>query len=414
MAEQKQLEAIVQKMQSGFSKELQSNIDAQTETAISQQISGTSNDNQAFDARFAELEAESPQMTGVNPFQMYGQIYGAAYAIASPSDTISIAYDPAQQAGYMSAFEQTGDASDAKAVADAIGIRQQLESQIAQTQDPKTLTALQTDFTKLKYALASMDAYYNTSIPQLLPAFMTRVEDPGILANLSLDQATLSPQDGSGFFAAAYYDSSNNTYVIANRGTDSWVSAGADLTQSQGWYTQQYRDAFQLAYQISQAQTAGLLSANVVFTGHSLGGGLAAFEALATGDSAYTFNAAGLNQTTLSDYHLSMANADNIQAISVQGEVLTTAQDTQWPRAALADAGPLGMLLALEGKVPVAIGEPSFLPAVSPPVETPNGIEPGTPYSHWMLPFHALSLHKISSVISSLYYVGEQARAGGQ
>lgn len=416
VAEQKQLEATVQKMQSGFSNELQSDIDTQTGATITQQIMNGPTDDQALDAAYAAVTANSPMMTGVNPFQMLGSVYGISYAMASPDDTVSIAYDPAQQAGYTSAFQQTGEASAAKEVADAIGIREQMESQIAQTQDPNTLAALQTDYTKLKYALVSMDAYFDTSIPQLLPASMTRIEDPGILANLNLDQATLNPQDGSKFFAAAYYDSSDNTYVIANRGTVGLFSpsAEADLTQSQGWYTQQYRDAYQIAYQVSQAQASGSLSANVVFTGHSLGGGLAALEALRTGDSAYTFNAAGLNQTTLDDYHLDTANAANIQAISVEGEVLTTAQDSQWPRAALAGMVPVGTLLAPEVSLPMAVGEPSFLPAVSPPVETSQGIEPGTPYSSFATLFHTASLHKISSVISSLYYVGEQAWEGGQ
>ena len=39
---------------------------------------------------------------------------------------------------------------------------------------------------------------------------------------------------------------------------------------------------------------------NLVFTGHSLGGGLASVAALATGRRAVTFNAAGVNPMTLS------------------------------------------------------------------------------------------------------------------
>src|SRR5690348_1305375 len=100
---------------------------------------------------------------------MYAGIYGPD-AIASSDNLPSIAYDKAQQDGYLAAYDQTYDAADAKSVADAIGAREQLEAQIAQEQDPNVLAKLNADYTKLTYALISKDVYYQTSIPQLLPA----------------------------------------------------------------------------------------------------------------------------------------------------------------------------------------------------------------------------------------------------
>jgi hypothetical protein len=57
----------------------------------------------------------------------------------------------------------------------------------------------------------------------------------------------------------------------------------------------QYEQALDLADKV--VAKAG--KAEVVFVGHSLGGGLAAFAALATKRHAYTFNAAGLSAKTV-------------------------------------------------------------------------------------------------------------------
>ena len=77
---------------------------------------------------------------------------------------------------------------------------------------------------------------------------------------------------------------------------------------------------------------------NLEFTGHSLGGGLAATGAMATGQRADTFNAAGVNRMSDFYYGLDRRNAANIDNHRVDGEVLTHAQEQGGLSGAMADA----------------------------------------------------------------------------
>ena len=63
---------------------------------------------------------------------------------------------------------------------------------------------------------------------------------------------------------------------------------------------------------------------SLTFVGHSLGGGEASANALATGRDAITFNAAGLSKPTRNNLKLNMTA--KIDAYIVQGEVLDAAQ----------------------------------------------------------------------------------------
>jgi len=70
------------------------------------------------------------------------------------------------------------------------------------------------------------------------------------------------------------------------------------------------------------------LESNVDISGHSLGGGMASAASMASGKSAWTFNAAGLNAGTVEKYGGSvLGSASNIQAYRVDGELLTTIQE---------------------------------------------------------------------------------------
>ncbi len=65
--------------------------------------------------------------------------------------------------------------------------------------------------------------------------------------------------------------------------------------------------------------------AELTMTGHSLGGGLAADAAIATGRSAVTFNAAGLNPLTVLDEG-GLSFGGSVINYSVEGEILTELQ----------------------------------------------------------------------------------------
>jgi len=94
--------------------------------------------------------------------------------------------------------------------------------------------------------------------------------------------------------------------------------------------TFQYDDIEQMVLGLSiRAEELGV---NLSFTGHSLGGGLASYASLITGREATTFNAAGLGlyyqlQTGLTNLENSNNQDELIEAVFVQGEILSRVQD---------------------------------------------------------------------------------------
>ncbi|QDY40893.1 PAAR-like domain-containing protein [Candidatus Pantoea soli] len=101
---------------------------------------------------------------------------------------------------------------------------------------------------------------------------------------------------------------------------------------------------------------------NVDVVGHSLGGGLASSAAEAGNVKGWTFNAAGLNQNTLSRYSGSSnsGGAKNIDAFRVKGEILTDVQEINPGRLlefGLKYGPGLAMLKAyIAGKAPDSVG----------------------------------------------------------
>lgn len=90
----------------------------------------------------------------------------------------------------------------------------------------------------------------------------------------------------------------------------------------------------------------------IVVVGHSLGGGLAAACAQASGKDCWTFNAAGLLPNTVEKYTFKKPLPVNIEAYRHDGEVLTAVQEPGWtaefakvivpPLAGFWFGGPLG------------------------------------------------------------------------
>lgn len=147
-----------------------------------------------------------------------------------------------------------------------------------------------------------------------------------------IDPASLETE-GTGF-RAAVYTNNNGQYVVAFAGTNGFSPFGDgdianDVGQGLGFDTSQYKQAVALA---KEAEAA--FGDNVVFTGHSLGGGLASTAALATGNTAVTFNAAGLSNDTLRDLGFSphearsQAEDGQIRRYNVDGDPLTGVQQS--------------------------------------------------------------------------------------
>ncbi|HEV8690269.1 MAG TPA: hypothetical protein VGQ91_08250, partial [Ideonella sp.] len=140
-----------------------------------------------------------------------------------------------------------------------------------------------------------------------------------------LDPAQLS--DPSSGFQAAVYEDGKGHYVVAFAGTDpkSPADLRTDAGQGLGLSTRQYELASRLGVKM-----AGIFGTdNVAFTGHSLGGGLAAVATVASGAQGVTFNAAGLSNETLREYgspnslHEEYATNGALRSYSVAGDPLT-------------------------------------------------------------------------------------------
>lgn len=161
----------------------------------------------------------------------------------------------------------------------------------------------------------------------------TRLGDADLRA-AGIDPATLENPD-TGFRAGIYTDG-NGRYVLAYAGSNEFQDwTGANFEQGVGWQNEQYDQAVQLAQQADAA-----FGDNLVITGHSLGGGLAATGALATGNTAVTFNASGVHDNTIERMGLDPATAKadaaagQIRRYNISGDPLTAAQEdtfgTRW------------------------------------------------------------------------------------
>jgi hypothetical protein len=140
-----------------------------------------------------------------------------------------------------------------------------------------------------------------------------------------LDPAQLT--DRSSGFEAAVYQNDKGHVVVAFAGTNpkSPPDLITDAGQGLGLNTRQYELAARMGVKM-----AGIFGAeNVAFTGHSLGGGLAATATLASGAQGVTFNAAGLSNETLREYGSPNGLRDDyasngaLRSYSVAGDPLT-------------------------------------------------------------------------------------------
>lgn len=134
----------------------------------------------------------------------------------------------------------------------------------------------------------------------------------------------------NGAFKAEIYatkTAAGTDYTVAFRGSGArwgdWVSNGQ---QNFGKDSLHYNQALEIGSIIGRGD------ANVTFTGHSLGGGLAGVAAIASGRPAITFNEAGLSTTTIgraTDVATAQGHAiGEVDHFYVPGEPLTAANRT--------------------------------------------------------------------------------------
>ncbi|ASJ71506.1 hypothetical protein IMCC3135_07000 [Granulosicoccus antarcticus IMCC3135] len=168
----------------------------------------------------------------------------------------------------------------------------------------------------LNMALLSRCAYGNDSCEPLYT--LVKPEEIGF----TNDQFHLD-----GFDAQLYQDPATGRYIVAFRGTDG-VGDDWDVNfeQARGNRARQYDLAFTLARDIARR----FPGAEIEFTGHSLGGGLATVAALATQRPATVFNTAAFQPTTAALYGLTneYANADqHVEHIHTDFDPVTVLQE---------------------------------------------------------------------------------------
>ncbi|WP_425493522.1 Mbeg1-like protein [Marilutibacter chinensis] len=169
------------------------------------------------------------------------------------------------------------------------------------------------------------------------PAGWSRMDDAA-LREAGIDPSLL--HDGKSGFGANFYTNDQGHVVLAFTGTDEGRDWRHNLRQGLGLRDAQYDQAIALAGQAERAY-----GDNLVITGHSLGGGLAAAASMVHEVPAVTFNAAGVNDRTLerfgydADVLKQEAEQGLIRSYSVKSEILTHLQEDSFPlKYAMPDA----------------------------------------------------------------------------
>ncbi|MEE7560917.1 DUF2974 domain-containing protein, partial [Xanthomonas sp. Kuri4-2] len=210
-----------------------------------------------------------------------------------------------------------------------------------------------------------------------LPGHWARMDDAA-LRQAGIDPGLLHDAK-SGFDAGLYRDPQGHV-VVALCGTDETKDWKHNIGQGLGFDDAQYGSAIRLAKEARQA-----FGSEVVLSGHSLGGGLAAAAAMASNTPAITYNAAGVNSRTLEREGLDAAAAKAyaadglIRGYHVKNELLTHLQEDSLP---------------LKWAMPNAAGHQIELPEPDP-LSFGQRLIPGK-----ML-MHRLDLHGIDSVMKA-------------
>ena len=210
-----------------------------------------------------------------------------------------------------------------------------------------------------------------------LPDGWSRMDDAAV-QGAGIDPSML--HDAKSGFDAALYRNAQGNVVLAFCGTDEGKDWKHNIGQGLGFSDAQYASAMQLGSQARQA-----FGENLMISGHSLGGGLAAASSMVNDVPAVTYNAAGVNDRTLEREGLDASAAKAyaadglIRGYHVKNELLTHLQEDSIP---------------LKWVMPDAAGHQIQLPDPDP-LSFGQRLVPG------MMLKHRLDLHGIDSVIKA-------------
>ena len=178
------------------------------------------------------------------------------------------------------------------------------------------------------YAVADARRGVSTFAP-VLPGTWQRMDDAAVRA-AGIDPSLL--HDGKSGFDASLYRDASGAVAVAYAGTDEGKDWRHNFRQGLGFEDAQYDQAIALAQQAKQA-----FGNDVVLTGQSLGGGLAAAASMVSEVPAVTFNAAGVHDKTLERYGFDadvlkqQAEQGLIRSYRVKNELLTHLQEDSIP-----------------------------------------------------------------------------------
>ncbi|MDX7999326.1 phospholipase [Xenorhabdus sp. Reich] len=144
------------------------------------------------------------------------------------------------------------------------------------------------------------------------------------LSKIGIDPETLN-DSSTGFQAGVYQN--NGLYIVSFTGSNELQDFMVSIRQGLGYKEKQYDQAVELA-----RKALKVFGENVIFTGHSLGGGLATVAALTTGKPAVIYNSVGVSNSTLEHMGISpdvareMADSGLIRHYTVQHDWLSNLQ----------------------------------------------------------------------------------------
>lgn len=189
---------------------------------------------------------------------------------------------------------------------------------------------------------SAMDQAFDASMAGIAEAVYLRQDADGWrrMGDGELAAAGVDPglQYSNGMEAGIYTDDSGR-YVVGFAGNDTGgvEDVGTVIAQSAGFQTRQYDNAVSLAHQAENAFGGD----NVIYTGHSLGGGLASMAAAATGSTAVTFNAQGIHDNTLRQHGL---DAGAVRHAADNGQMRHYSIDGDWATGVQRQVPVLDML----------------------------------------------------------------------
>ncbi|MDN4584965.1 hypothetical protein DBA20_18485 [Pandoraea capi] len=249
----------------------------------------------------------------------------------------------------------------------------EIDAWIASREGRRTPSDLLEQRNVMAAALVNHDVYFDEAVPHILPARVQRLR--------SYDR---NGPGQSGYFGAVYTDSLGDKIIVANRGTEMGISgrSGIDwqqnIRQAFGFSSAQYDEAMNMAKSLAREHSPSKL----IFTGHSLGGGLASAQtSVVPGANGLTFDTAGLHNRTVAR-HSAMPASTRVKAYHVNGEALSVVQEAIQGAESLARRTPLlGRAMTWAGRMalPRPVGERIGVPPAS---RQPSNAGPAAePYS---------------------------------